>query len=55
MEIFTRILAEQMDEDIVYGYDCGAWRWHERIMRQELEEMRPRHIPKWLWNKIHGG
>jgi len=34
-------MAEIVDEDMIYGLDEKAHRWHRRLMLQEIREMTP--------------
>lgn len=52
----SKALAEIVDEDIIYGCDDKAVRWHNRLMKQEFSEklrkIKPKWIPKFVWDKI---
>lgn len=35
-EKFGIAMAGIMDDDIIFGLDDNAWRWHKRIMKKEV-------------------
>jgi len=47
--LLAKALAETVDEDIIYGCDDNAIRWHNRIMREEVIRLKPKYIPMFIW------
>jgi len=49
---FSKAHAEQVGDDIIYGCDEKAMRWHNRLMKQELKNLKPKWIHGFIWNKL---
>ena len=52
LKAYSQALVEKTDDDIIYGCDENAIRWHKSQMIQEIKQMKPRWIPAFLWNCI---
>ena len=48
-------LAEKIDDEIIYGCDSNALRWHNAQRSQELRNSQHKWIPQFLWKRIIKG
>ena len=48
-------LATKIDDDIIYGCDPNALRWHTTQINLKLNHSRHKWIPQFLWKRIIKG
>ena len=52
---FSQALAQKLDDDIIYGCDSNAIRWHNAQRVLELNDSSHMWIPRFLWKHILKG